>query len=86
MRRMEITPTPTFTFDKVERLTVNGRHATPGTEVSVRGLGRCKFVALVTNPRNGQTWVDVMHHRQWRSVSVERVTRVHHVAKIGPAS
>lgn len=64
---------------------VNGRHLTPGTEVSIRGeRGRFRFVKAVIKD-NGTVWLDFIggpaRYQTWRSFYPERVRRVHRINK-----
>lgn len=65
--------------------TANGRHITPGTELSIRGArGRFRFVAHVRT-HAGAEWIDVYGGPQgrtaWRSFAPDRITRVHRTTK-----
>lgn len=69
-------------FQRSTVTTINGRHVTAGTELTIRGAGRCRFIALVHNPRNGRSWIDAVDHRcRIRSFTLESVTTVHRLAK-----
>lgn len=62
-----------------EDITINGRHVTPGTELSVAGVrGRVAFVRHVRRD-NGTEWVDAIQPGRtgWRSFRPEQVRTVH---------
>jgi hypothetical protein len=66
-------------------LKVNGRHVTPGTELSIRGVrGRFRFVEKVTTEA-GAEWVTVYggtkNEGAFRSFDPDRISTVHSVAK-----
>lgn len=66
-----------------DHATVNGRHLTPGTEVSIRGeRGRFRFLKRVTRD-SGAEWLDFWGGpkkcEQWRSFRADRVKRVHRI-------
>ena len=69
-----------MSLTKQSTYVINGRILTSGeTQVSVKGItGRCVFYRHVRNVE-GEEWLDVwsMSKSQWRSVAVDRVTRVH---------
>jgi len=71
-------------FSKQYELTVNGRHIEVGTELTIKGHGRFKFLALVTNTETGAQWVDLAcpKTRQVRSFHIEDIKRVHYKHKI----
>lgn len=61
----------------------NGRHITPGTEVSIRGeRGRFRFLKRVTRD-DGREWLDFWGGPKgaeaWRSFGADRVRRVHRI-------
>lgn len=63
----------------------NGRHITPGAELSISGeRGRFRFLRHVSRP-NGAEWVDVIGGPQgaeaFRSFRPDRVRTVHRLAK-----
>ncbi|UJQ86853.1 hypothetical protein PQE16_gp63 [Arthrobacter phage Reedo] len=63
----------------------NGRHISPGTEVSIRGeRGRFRFIKRVTRD-DGREWLDFWGGpkgcENWRSFSADRVRRVHRINK-----
>lgn len=67
----------------------NGRHITPGTEVSIRGeRGRFRFLKRVTRD-SGAEWLDFWGGPKgaeaWRSFSADRVKRVHRINKTDKA-
>jgi len=67
----------------------NGRHITPGTEVSIRGeRGRFRFMKKVTRD-NGREWLDFWGGPKgaeaWRSFSEDRIKRVHRIGKTDKA-
>lgn len=69
-------------FDTAE---ANGRHITPGTEVSIRGeRGRFRFLKRVVRD-SGLEWLDFWGGPKgaeaWRSFSADRVKRVHRINK-----
>lgn len=79
--RATAAPTPPVALVKLDSATFHGRHVTRGTEITVAGAGRCRFLAHVTNP-SGDTWVDVVDQAgRLRSFSVDRVKTVHRLAK-----
>lgn len=72
-------------FTREYELVANGRHITPGTELSFRvERGRFKFLALVTNTETGSEWVDVAcpKTRQVRSFHIGDIKRVHYKNKL----
>lgn len=63
-----------------EKIQINGRWLTAGTEVSITGeRGRFMFMKHVQTPT--AEWIDVVGgpsgHKHWRSFRSERVKRVH---------
>ncbi|UIW13318.1 hypothetical protein SEA_CREWMATE_67 [Arthrobacter phage Crewmate] len=61
----------------------NGRHITPGTEVSIRGeRGRFRFLKRVTRD-DGREWLDFWGGPKgceaWRSFAADQVRRVHRI-------
>lgn len=63
----------------------NGRHITPGTEVSIRGeRGRFRFIKHVTRD-SGAEWLDFWGGpkgaENWRSFSGDQIRRVHRIEK-----
>ncbi|UIW13545.1 hypothetical protein PQD80_gp61 [Arthrobacter phage Lizalica] len=61
----------------------NGRHITPGTEVSIRGeRGRFRFLKRVTRD-SGAEWLDFWGGpkgcESWRSFSASQIRRVHRI-------
>lgn len=61
----------------------NGRHITPGTEVSIRGeRGRFRFIKRVTRD-SGLEWLDFWGGpkgaESWRSFGADRIRRVHRI-------
>ncbi|AYN57783.1 hypothetical protein PBI_DRMANHATTAN_65 [Arthrobacter phage DrManhattan] len=61
----------------------NGRHITPGTEVSIRGeRGRFRFLKRVTRD-DGREWLDFWGGPKgceaWRSFSADQIRRVHRI-------
>jgi hypothetical protein len=63
----------------------NGRHITPGTEVSIRGeRGRFRFIKRVVRD-SGKEWLDFWGGpkgaENWRSFSADQVRRVHRINK-----
>lgn len=86
-RRRRAKPLPTDWVETTE-IVVNGRHVTPGTEISIRGeRGRFRFIKHVSRPLRGVEWVDVWGgpkgSEQWRSFRPDRVRRVHRVNTTG---
>ena len=71
-------PPATDPFHRETTTLLLGRTVRPKMELTVRGVGKVRFHAVVTNPATGASWLDVYHvHRgQWRSVSPEQVTAV----------
>lgn len=55
---------------------------TPGVEVSVKGLGRCRYLRTVEAPAG--TWVDLYWPRNGgiRSVTLDRLRTVHRSRKL----
>ena len=80
--RNGITPQPSR-FEKTEHIVIHGRHVVRGTEITVDGHGRQRFLAAVTNPRTGQHWIDTLdlRHKTVRSFPLSSVTRVHNKPK-----
>ncbi|WAB10836.1 hypothetical protein SEA_TUCK_62 [Arthrobacter phage Tuck] len=61
----------------------NGRHITPGTEVSIKGeRGRFRFLKRVTRD-SGAEWLDFWGGPKgceaWRSFSADQTRRVHRI-------
>ena len=69
-------------FEKSYELTVNGRKIEPGTELTIHGNGRVRFVCRVKNTVTGSEWIDVVDkNRQVRSFHIDQVKRVHYKNK-----
>lgn len=70
-------------LDRQHEVKINGRKVGRDTELTILDVrGRCRFLSLTTNPKNGATWVDVVDARgNLRSFAVDQVTRVHRVPK-----
>lgn len=69
-------------FERWFVLTVNGRKVEPGTELTIQGHGRMKFVCGVTNMTTGSEWIDVEDkNKQIRSFHIDQVKRVHYKHK-----
>lgn len=78
--RAAVRPVP-LVYEYEVRL--NGRAVVPGQEITVRGMGRGRFVALVTNTARDVTWVNLVDRRGGlRSCSVDAVTTVHRLARL----
>lgn len=61
----------------------NGRIVERGTELSIAGRGRMKFLEHVTNMDSGAEWVDcVDKNKSIRSFRPEQVKRVHYKNKM----
>ena len=61
----------------------NGRTVDRGTEISIAGKGRMKFLEHVVNNASGAEWVDcVDKNRSIRSFRPEQVKRVHYKNKL----
>lgn len=61
----------------------NGRTVDRGTEISIVGAGRMKFLEHVVNNASGAEWVDcVDKNRSIRSFRPEQVKRVHYKNKL----
>jgi len=72
-------------FDRDPRPVIHGYRVSSGRELTVEGMGRVRFCALVTNPRNGARWLDVIdRHGRWRSARPDRVKTVHTKIKARP--
>lgn len=70
-------------FNRDTVTTLKGQTVRPDTEVTVTGMGRCRFRALVTNPDNGATWVDLIDARgRYRAARPELVRVVHRSVKL----
>lgn len=66
-----------------EHADANGRHITPGTEVSIKGeRGRFRFIKRVVRD-SGAEWLDFWGGPKgceaWRSFSADQVRRVHRI-------
>lgn len=73
--------TLSVTFTHATEVRINGRHVTPDTELTVKGVGRVRFKNL-TITSAGVRWIDCIdRHGKWRSFDVDRVTVVHRVQK-----
>lgn len=82
MKTTRKTPPPETPFHRWFVLTVNGRKVEPGTEVTIHGHGRMRFVCGVTNVQTGAEWIDVMDkNRQIRSFHIDQIKRVHYKNK-----
>jgi len=82
-KRLANPPAPS-PFVRVFDIVVNGRIVESGTEVTVAGHGRMRFVCQVTNTVTGSTWVDCTDkNRQVRSFHVDEIKRVHYKKKLG---
>lgn len=69
-------------FDRQRSTTLRGSFVDLNTELTVRDLGRVRFVALVTSPA-GKQWIDVIDRDgQWRSAHVCQVVRVHRTSRL----
>lgn len=74
-------PKPNDAWEYVKEIQINGRNVVPGTELKIKGeRGRYRFMHLI---RNGdKEWIDVWGGPkgadQWRSFTLDRVTRVHY--------
>lgn len=76
---------PVLDWEVSESYSWNGRHLSPGTEVSITGeRGRFRFVKHVRRP-NGVEWVDFVggpHGQEsFRSFRPERIRTVHRIGK-----
>lgn len=61
----------------------NGRLVERGTEITVRGHGRMRFLEIVTNTETGAQWIDcVDKNKSIRSFRPDEVKRVHYKNKI----
>ena len=61
----------------------NGRAVDRGTEISIVGAGRMKFLEYVVNNDSGAEWVDcVDKNKSIRSFRPEQVKRVHYKNKL----
>jgi hypothetical protein len=82
-KKMANPPAPS-PFVREFDITVNGRIVESGTEVTISGHGRMRFVCLVRNTVTGSTWVDCSDkNRQVRSFHVDEIKRVHYKKKLG---
>lgn len=79
--RARTTSTDPFIRDGQAR--IHGRNVRPDTEMTVTTIrGRVRFVALVTNPKTGAQWIDVIDSRGLlRAAAVDAVTTVHRIVK-----
>jgi len=69
------------TFNHATEVRINGRHVSPGTELTIRGVGRVKFKTL-TITSDGVRWIDCIDkHGKWRCFDLDRVTVVHRTVK-----
>src|SRR5690606_19304329 len=80
-RRRKYVPPLAPGWAGTEHAVVNGRHLTPGPEVSIRGeRGRFRFIRAVTTPA-GRSWLDFWGgpkgHEMRRSFGAHRVRTVH---------
>lgn len=59
---------------------------TPGVEVNVQGIGRCRYGDHHLNPDGSVAWVTVYERRNGgaRSVTPDRVTAVHRTRRLRP--
>lgn len=83
-RRRKAPPPPDW--EEHRDAVVNGRHLSPGSEVSIRGeRGRFRFVKRVVRPERGVEWLDFWggpkHAPQLRSFYPDRVKTVHRIAQ-----
>lgn len=68
-------------MDKKETYTANGRHIERGTEVTIAGHGRMRFLAHVTH--NGKEWIDLVDkYKAIRSFRPTQIKRVHYKTKM----
>ncbi|QWY81892.1 hypothetical protein SEA_HONK_69 [Microbacterium phage Honk] len=79
---------PGLPHDWIEsrELVINGRHVSPGVELSIRGeRGRFRFVKHVIRPERGVEWIDVWGGPkgcpQLRAFRPEDVRRVHRIKR-----
>jgi hypothetical protein len=71
-------------FERAERVMINNRWLVRGTEVTVTGEGRFKFLGVVRNVESGVEWIDcVDKNHRLRSFHVDKVKRVHYKKKLG---
>lgn len=65
-----------MSYERSDELTLNGRHITKGTELSITGLrGRFPFVQHVRC--NDTEWIDVLGPHGIRSFYLDRIKTVH---------
>lgn len=65
----------------IDNITIHGRHVERGTELSIRGNGRMKFLYMVKN--GNREWIDLIdRHRKFRSFRIDDVKRVHIKSKL----
>lgn len=65
---------------KSDTFTANGRHIEKGTELTVKGIGRVRFLAYVTTDTTD--WVDAVDkNRMIRSFKPADIKRVHYKKK-----
>ncbi|QNO12721.1 hypothetical protein SEA_SNEK_61 [Arthrobacter phage Snek] len=89
MSRRKLKPNLPADWHEHDSAEANGRHITPGTEVSIRGeRGRFRFIKRVTRD-SGVEWLDFWGGpkgcENWRSFRPEQVRRVHRVNKTDKA-
>lgn len=68
-----------------EQIKLDGRAALrPGVEVTIRGLGRCRYGSAELADDGTIRWVNVYERRNGgcRSVAADRIATVHHKAKL----
>lgn len=79
-RRKRTAPLYPEHWEVSEESVCNGRHLTPGTEVSIRGeRGRFRFLRHVRNTTSGSEWVDLLQDKRFRSFRPERIKTVHRI-------
>lgn len=78
-RRTKPRPLPDG-WSETDHLTVNGRHVTTGTELSVWGRrGRVRFVKQVTSPKS--TWLQCWAGQRWAFIDPNAVKTVHYARR-----
>lgn len=83
-RSRKVTPVYPPDWSVSDRTQWNGRHITPGTELSIKGVsGRFRFIKYVSTPQ--AEWIDVVGGKRgvstFRSFRPEQIKTVHRINK-----
>jgi hypothetical protein len=71
-------------FERADETMINNRRLVRGTELTIYGEGRFKFLGVVRNVDTGAEWIDcVSKDHKLRSFRVDKVKRVHYKNKMG---